>query len=346
MPHIFSVIIPVYRVEAYLRDCIGSVLDQTFDDFELILIDDGSPDSCPAICDEYAASDNRVRVIHKANGGPCSARKAGLQAAEGEYVVYVDGDDWLARDALEYLCNVIEESRADVILPAKQYEYADGARIVRECLAEGLYSGSALKEQVYPFLLMNENMDHLGYQQVGLAIRRTLLYPCQMAVESDLKLGEDLLCMAAVYQKMDSVFVCNRAVYHYRIREDSLSRTFDEEIYDQFLRLLRVLRCRALEAGDDFAERVDRYTSFTCFILMERAVGARAFCQLNWVRRRMADPLIKEGLSGARFARLKIKRRIAIFLMRRDMFHMAYLFLRGYNAVKAAVCAVRKRPGR
>jgi len=342
----FSVIIPVYRVEAYLRDCVDSVLGQTFGDFELILVDDSSPDACPAICDGYAAADDRVRVIHKANSGPCGARKAGLQAAGGEYVVYVDGDDWLARDALEYLYGVIKESRADVILPAKWYEYTDGTRIVRECLAEELYRGAALEKQVYPLILMNENMDHLGYQQIGLAIRRTLVYPCQMAVDNGLKLGEDLVCMTAVYQAMDSVFICRKAVYHYRIREDSLSRTFDGDIYDQFLCLLRVLRHNAAEAEDTFSERIDRYTSFTCFVLMERTAGAKAFRQLDWVKRRMADPVIREGLSRARFTKLKAKRRVALFFMKRDMFRAAYLFLRGCHVVKAPACAVLERLGR
>jgi len=342
----FSVIVPVYCVDMYLRVCIDSVLGQTFDDFELILVDDGSLDASPVICDEYAAADARVQVLHKANGGPASARKAGLQAASGEYVVYADGDDWLMRDALEYLHDVIEEIRADVVIPAKLFEYADKTRIVRECLPEGLYCGDALEQQVYPLILMDKNMDHLGYQQIGLAIRRTLLYPCQMAVENDLKLGEDLICMMDVYQKMDSLFVCSKAIYHYRIREVSLSHRFNEEIYDHFLHLLRVLRHRAPEAGSDFSERTDRYTSFTCFVLLERVVGAKAFRQLSWIRRRMADPLIKDALSGARFDRLKAKRRIALFLMKRGMLRTAYLFLRSYNAVKAPVCAVLKWLGR
>jgi len=342
----FSVIVPIYRVEAYLRQCVDSVLGQSFGDFELILVDDGSPDACPGICDEYAAADARVRVIHKANGGPCSARKAGLREAGGEYVVYVDGDDWLDRDALEYLHSVIQESRADVVLPARRHEYADGARLVRECLAKGLYRGDALEKQVYPLILMDENMDHLGYQQIGLAIRRALLFPCQMAVEDDLRLGEDLVCMIAVYRSMGSMFVCGRAVYHYRIREGSLSRRFDGDMYGQLLRLLCELRRMVPEAGDDFSERIDRYTGFECFLLMERTVEAKAFRQLDMVRRRMADPVIREGLSRARFAKLKVKRRIALCFIKRGMFRTAYLFLRGYNAAKAPVCAVLKLLGR
>ncbi len=90
-----SIIVPVYKVEPYIHQCVDSILAQTFADFELILVDDGSPDNCPRICDEYAELDPRVKVIHKANGGLVSARKAGLRAARGKYIGYVDSDDWV-----------------------------------------------------------------------------------------------------------------------------------------------------------------------------------------------------------------------------------------------------------
>lgn len=106
MPTI-SVIVPVYKVEPYLRCCVDSILTQTFTDFELILVDDGSPDNCGAICDEYAEKDSRVHVIHKENGGLSSARNAGLEIANGDYVYFCDGDDYitetLLEDAIEFL---------------------------------------------------------------------------------------------------------------------------------------------------------------------------------------------------------------------------------------------------
>lgn len=103
MPQI-SVIVPVYKVEAYLPACVESILAQTERDFELLLVDDGSPDNCPALCDDYAARDHRVRVIHKPNGGVSSARNAGLDQALGEYVVFIDSDDYVDAD---YLSNLL-----------------------------------------------------------------------------------------------------------------------------------------------------------------------------------------------------------------------------------------------
>ncbi len=100
MPKI-SIIVPVYKVEKYIHQCIDSILKQTFTDIELILVDDGSPDSCGKICDEYAVKDRRVKVIHKENGGLSDARNTGVKCAKGEYISFVDSDDWIAPNALE-----------------------------------------------------------------------------------------------------------------------------------------------------------------------------------------------------------------------------------------------------
>lgn len=107
MPQI-SIIVPVYKVEQYLDRCVNSILNQTFTDFELILVDDGSPDRCPQMCDEWAKKDARIRVIHKGNGGAGAARNAALRAAKGEYVGFVDSDDWITPDMYEYLYGLLK----------------------------------------------------------------------------------------------------------------------------------------------------------------------------------------------------------------------------------------------
>lgn len=113
MPQI-SVIVPVYKVEKYLRECVDSILAQTYRDFELILVDDGSPDSCGAICDEYAAKDSRIRVIHQENQGVSAARNAALDVAKGEFIAFVDGDDYLHPEMLSLTFRLIREHGADV----------------------------------------------------------------------------------------------------------------------------------------------------------------------------------------------------------------------------------------
>lgn len=109
MSRLVSIIVPVYKVEQYLKRCMDSVLNQTYKNIEVILVNDGSPDNCPALCDEYAKIDSRVRVIHKENGGLSSARNVALDSVKGDYIFFVDSDDWLALDTLEVLNEYLEE---------------------------------------------------------------------------------------------------------------------------------------------------------------------------------------------------------------------------------------------
>ena len=111
-----SVIVPVYKVEDYIRECIDSILAQTYPDFELILVDDGSPDDCGRICDDYAKGDNRIKVVHKVNGGLTSARNAGLEVAKGEWIMHVDGDDWIEPDMIESLIEAAQITGADMVI--------------------------------------------------------------------------------------------------------------------------------------------------------------------------------------------------------------------------------------
>ena len=126
---VISVIVPVYGVEKYLEQCIESILGQTYPNLEVILIDDGSPDRCGEICDRYARMDSRVNVIHKENGGAASARNAGLRMAAGEYLTFVDGDDFLPTDAYENLLGTLVRQDADIVHGKIEFLYVNGRTI-------------------------------------------------------------------------------------------------------------------------------------------------------------------------------------------------------------------------
>lgn len=122
-----SVIVPIYNVEKYLPKCIDSILGQTCCDLQIILVDDGSPDGCPAICDEYAAKDARIQVIHQKNAGVSAARNAGLAAARGEYIGFVDPDDWIAPEMYETMLNAMERESAELVVCGYDYVEEDGS---------------------------------------------------------------------------------------------------------------------------------------------------------------------------------------------------------------------------
>ena len=151
MPEI-SVIVPVYKVQEFLPACLGSLAAQTFRDFELILVDDGSPDGCGAICDAWAGRDGRVRVLHKQNGGLSSARNAGLKIARGRYIAFVDADDLVLPDYLETLYTAIRRDRADLAIGAVEDVDASGAPQQPPALTGPVRPGMSTGRALLPFL--------------------------------------------------------------------------------------------------------------------------------------------------------------------------------------------------
>lgn len=124
-----SVIVPVYKVEPYLDRCVASILAQTYPNLEVILVDDGSPDNCPALCDAWAQRDARIRVIHKKNGGLSDARNVGLDAASGAYISFVDSDDYIAENFIETLYDLLHEYHTDISAVHWKLVYADGPEV-------------------------------------------------------------------------------------------------------------------------------------------------------------------------------------------------------------------------
>ena len=129
-----SIIVPVYNAAQTLRRCVDSVLKQEYPDFELLLVDDGSRDGSDAICDEYASQDERVRVIHKKNGGACEARNVGLAEATGEYILIIDGDDWLENDYVEYLMNLIYKTGSDMAMTDQIFTTRDREQVKKDAI--------------------------------------------------------------------------------------------------------------------------------------------------------------------------------------------------------------------
>ena len=133
-----TVVIPVYKAEKYLEKCVESVRGQTMTDIEIILVDDGSPDNCPAMCDEYAVKDERIKVIHKENGGLSDARNAGIEAATAQYITFVDSDDCVEAELCEVLYGLIVKENADVSCGRNYYVY-DGCNIINKGADEKTY---------------------------------------------------------------------------------------------------------------------------------------------------------------------------------------------------------------
>lgn len=217
----FSVIVPVYNVEKYIRKCVDSILAQTFTDFEVILVDDGSPDSCPQICDEYGKKDKRVRVIHKPNGGLVSARNAGILSAKGDYITYVDSDDWIKPNLLQFVHDRIAESSApvDMVLFASNNVYSDRVTEMRNRVQEGWYDRERLEKEIFPYLLSDRRK---GFSIGDMIQGHSWNKPCRRELQQEhyvrderIRMFTDVPMTYECLLNCRNVFICNEPLYMY-----------------------------------------------------------------------------------------------------------------------------------
>ncbi len=221
----FSVIIPIYKVEAYLNECVDSVLRQTYKDYELILVDDGSPDRCPEICDEYAEKYDFIRAVHKPNGGLSDARNAGTAVAKGDYIVYIDSDDYLADDIfLEKLAQKTENDPDIIIYKFKKY-YEDTKRF-EECT----YSMNDITEGENIADIINKlaSSDSFYCSAWSKSIKRSIINDNNIIFKKGI-LGEDIEWYYRVMFYVKKIAILDEIGIVYRQREGSIAQTGGEK---------------------------------------------------------------------------------------------------------------------
>ena len=215
---LISIIIPVYKVEKYLEKCIESVLKQTYTNLQIILVDDGSPDNCGKICDEYAKKDPRIEVIHKVNGGLSDARNVGIAKAKGKYIGFVDSDDYIKEDMYEILINLIKEYDADVSI-CNLYDVIDGKEYIRNN-ENGIQEYSRL--EILKEVLLDENIQSYAWNK---------LYKKELFDEIKYPIGkkyEDIGTTFYVFEKCNKIVVTSEPEYYYLKRSDSLVNNVTE----------------------------------------------------------------------------------------------------------------------
>ena len=305
MPAI-SVIVPVYRAEAFLRKCTDSILGQTFGDLELLLIDDGSPDSSGALCDAIAAEDDRVRVFHKENGGVSTARNLGLAEARGDYIAFADSDDWLEPACLETLYNALREAQADSAGCAHWNVTPAGERWSESAaLPQGIYDSTAILEGlVYPLV-----GDRVGAKVVNGFIWR-YLYTTSLIRENGIVFEgaylEDELFLIEYFCKAKRLVVADAPLYCYLQNPTSVTHKYMKNYMDTFRRFLErkeeiVARC-GLEAHRPHWREESNYAGLLIAIGNEYATGNPA----SWrerqeaVRAMAAQPEMRRALEALR----------------------------------------------
>lgn len=207
---LISIIVPVYKVEKYLCRCIDSLISQDYPNLEIILVDDGSPDRCGVICDEYKERDNRIKVIHQPNGGLSAARNSGIDISSGKYLMFVDSDDWTDVNFCSYAYNKLFDTDSDIVVFGYQDEYDD-------------YSVKHFVEKEERLFISDALVELHGGKIMSFAWNK--IYKASLFNEIRYPIGrlyEDIGTTYLLFDKANSVYLANGITYHYQQRKDSI----------------------------------------------------------------------------------------------------------------------------
>lgn len=228
-PGQISVIVPVYNAGRYLRECIESILSQTYKSVELILVDDGSEDDSADIMDEYKRQYPGVRTIRKKNGGPNSARKVGLDIAEGEYIMFVDADDYIQKDMCECLIQIIIEHNVDMVWSGICKTYDEGREEIIHQSMTGLFSGIELADNIID--VDNFYKFNIGTSLYAVLFRKGLLLNIFKTFDERITFSEDCSCVFLSCMDAKQVFIIDKYFYHFRVNEYSLTHNHNKDNY-------------------------------------------------------------------------------------------------------------------
>ncbi len=260
---VVSVIVPIYNAERTLRRCVDSIVAQTLVDWELVLVNDGSKDGSGAICDEYAAQDCRIKVIHKPNEGVAATRMVGIRAAQGVYSIQVDADDWVEPTMLEELCATVEKEGVDVVICDFYYDYEGNKPLKRRTQRPLNLNGRSILSEMLEYRRISPSL-------ANKLVRHECYSRYNIEIPSDISHGEDFFVCFSLFRNPDvKVTYLPKAFYHYLqdSNESSLTHSYSAKDFERESNLKRHIL--ELMKGDEFYERVEER--------MNHAIVRRAF---------------------------------------------------------------------
>lgn len=294
----YSVLIPVYNVEKYLNECVDSVLSQTFQNFEIILVNDGSTDSSGKMCDEYAKKDNRVKVFHQENEGLFLTRRFSISKAEGEFLLFLDSDDFWDADLLETIDEYIEKYSCDLIIFKLKRVSETGVFILEE---ESLFKDEILfigneKEKLFKIILSSSKLNNL----VTKAVKRE---NAEFEYEnfSQIRNGEDLIQSLPIIFKSKKILYLGRAFYNYRSVPTSITKTFDVKSFDYVTiareEVLKYMKKLKIDNNKNLSMFFTQYTKFICNYLHSLIISNYNISEkLRYIKKIKEVPLFVEAL--------------------------------------------------
>lgn len=276
-----SVIVPIYNTEAYLSQCIQSIRNQTYENIEIILVNDGSTDDSRRICEEAKGQDGRVHVIDKSNGGPASARKEGIKRASGDYVCFVDSDDWVEEDMCQGYRDILRRYDADIVVSGFLGESGEDVRVMTQLLEEGYYRLDEMPSAFITDIIFDKKVDRgiVTPSLWGKCFRRDIVKKNILSMDDTIRNGEDGGVWIPTLLDAKGLYSSEKCWYHYRARELSQSRTVADDYFEKTGILHRhlVSECSVRQADECIFYSIERYTE----VLIRNGVLKRSGIKIN-----------------------------------------------------------------
>lgn len=315
-----SIIVPVYNVEKYLPRCVASLRAQTLADIEIILVDDGSPDGCPQMCDRFAAEDARIRVVHKANGGLSSARNAGIDAAAGQYLGFVDSDDAVSPDMYEKMVAAIEKDGTDFVMsdyirvPSEAPEY-----LKTTAIAGGVYSKADIRETVFPALIMGPDLNYGPLLSVWHCLYRAdFLKRNNLRFENDVRWSEDNIFSAEVGYCADSfTYLKGEGLYRYYQNPGTITTSYRPAAWDVYCTMNRKLHAYFGSKTDyDFTNQLKLHIIFYACFCINQTAYLQSKERIRVIKSILSSEILSGAFNGLDKCGMNRKLRTQLWLMR------------------------------
>lgn len=301
-----SVIVPIYKSEKYLRRCVDSILNQTYTDLEVILVNDGSPDSCPQICEAYRREDSRVIVLHQKNAGVSAARNTGLDRASGEYITFVDSDDYIEPYMYSKMVRIIKQYDCDIVMCDCVKEFSNYSESYTHNIRSGFYDKSHLVKEYYPHLLIMDNMEYPATISNWLLLFRNNKSFSNIRYIEGVRYSEDWLFGACLLKQASSFYYMkNQNFYHYFMNDQSATHKYVDDKWHDYEILYFKMTEYFKDTDYDFSEQLNKVLLF----LIYNAVGEILSTQkLNSVEKvKKAKKILSEEYVREMFSKIKIR---------------------------------------
>ena len=315
-----SIVVPVYNVEKYLNQCVDSILGQSFTDFELIIVNDGSSDRSGSICDEYAQSDQRVTVIHTENHGVVTARRTGVERARGEYVAFVDSDDWIDLDFYRDIFEEAGETTPDILICNRAN--SNGICIEATSFNCGYYNKSELQNIVFQRMMYDIHSEryHIKPSLWDKVFRTDLIKEVYKGVDPIVTLGEDAVCTYPCIARANSLFfIENKSFYHYRENHVSMVNNCDVHLLQRVCALAINMNNQFSELPIFFNDQVQHFITYNGLYAAHQVLlfnrNLRLHKRIQAVKNFFNDPVLSYSFQQSKMTvcstRLKWKLRFA-----------------------------------